>query len=123
MRDNGNKYADDDPVSFLNIAVRVFVDGQRITEQHLTLPTWELERLIGEIADRHIGLIKKKGSDIFMVEFEFVDAPTSERFLRFGTDPRCMVQPMAVSFDCPHCDGIDGMCIWCGRGKSTGPTQ
>jgi predicted urease superfamily metal-dependent hydrolase len=47
-----------------------------------------------KLAQQHRAIV---ADHAFMVEFEFLDeANRNERFLRLGTDPRGMVQPMAL---------------------------
>jgi len=50
-----------------------------------------------DVAERHAQLLK--GTPC-MIEVEFLDEPDEkQRFLRFGTDPRGMVKPLAVDLD------------------------
>jgi hypothetical protein len=72
------------------ITLRVYVDG-KLKEERENLST-----AISEIDVLLVELAQKYAHTLHMIEVEFLDAPPEDRFMRFGTDPRRMVQPIAL---------------------------
>jgi len=67
----------------------LIVEDRAVIDEELT----ELEAL----AEIHAHLLKDGPC---MIEVEFLDEPdVQQRFIRFGTDPRRMVKPLAVDLD------------------------
>jgi hypothetical protein len=82
----------------IHLAIRVFIGGTLESEELVECKsTANLDQLLPLYARKHAAAV---GARLFMIEFEFLDEPNvNERFLRFGTDPRLMVSPVAVRLD------------------------
>lgn len=75
----------------MTVIVRGFADGVKRFEESLIDPS---PAELRESAHKHAILMFDSG--LQMIEFEFPELPESDRFLRFGTDPSRMVDPIAV---------------------------
>jgi hypothetical protein len=70
-------------------------DELRIDELFIA-PFEELIDFVPQLAARHAATLMV-GNKPHTIEFEFLDEPdVTKRFVRFGTDPRRMVAPVAV---------------------------
>lgn len=77
------------------MAIRGFGDGHKIFDDRVDVMGPEELGALPEIHAARMG-----DFDVFMVEIEFLDEPNEkERFFRFGTDPRAMVNPLAMDWD------------------------
>lgn len=77
------------------IALRIFIDGKLTDEDCREMDEEQLETVPTLIAIRCAPLAAT--GRVFMAEIEFLDDPNpSQRFLRFGTDPRGMVRPHPI---------------------------
>jgi hypothetical protein len=72
-----------------DIIIRGFADGQLVFRETLAE-----EKVDQQTAARHIDRLLGTGSTKVMLELEFTDMPEEQRFLRFGSDTRGMVQPI-----------------------------
>lgn len=78
----------------MKIAFRLYKRGKLVHYEQRDLPGDAGADLMQSIATGHM---RKLLDEPHMVEIEFVDeAPNPERFVRFGTDPRGMVEPMKI---------------------------
>jgi len=76
------------------LAIRVYVDGALESEKQLSATPAELEELLPKLAEEHARVAAERPT---MIEIEFLDEPdVNQRFFRMGTDPRCMVMPLAL---------------------------
>lgn len=80
------------------MVIRVWKDGQLVAKDALAVPDatadkW-LANLMPSLVEKHMHLVK--GSDRVLIEIEFPDEPEESRYLRFGSDPSGMVQPVRV---------------------------
>lgn len=76
----------------VRVITRVFIDGALDREEEQVFHSREeLERVV-DLAERHLNHVVAKAKDrLFYIEIEFPDDPDpSDRFRRFGTDPRGM---------------------------------
>lgn len=79
------------------IRIRGWRRGKLIFDEPLPLSDeTDFEKLVKSHMER-LGLDQPH-----MLEFEFLDAPTEARFLRFGTDPTRMREPISLSLDELH---------------------
>jgi hypothetical protein len=74
----------------MTITIRGFGDGRLVFEELVDVNGVDLRALAVIHASRIMGYAKH------MLEVEFPEAPLEERFLRFGTDPSMMVEPVKV---------------------------
>lgn len=82
-------------MSQVRLHIRGFGDGQLVLEERLTLPTQEMENLLPALTATHTARLRRYA--VHMIEIEFLDEPNPlERYFRIGTDPRCMVNPIAI---------------------------
>lgn len=83
------------------VAIRGYVREEQIRrcifEEELTVDDDELGDLLPDLAKRHGAIIV--AHPLHMIEFELLDEPLGERFLRFGTDPSMMVLPLLVKLE------------------------
>jgi hypothetical protein len=83
----------------MRAAVRGYQGNRKIFEETIEEPTDQAkqDRFWQEIGERYALLL---GQAPHMIEIEFLDEPNPlERFFRFGTDPRGMVEPIALILD------------------------
>lgn len=78
------------------VAVRVYCDATLESETLLELDPDSLDSEIERLATAHA---ERSLSEPIMVEFEFLDVPSEERFFRIGSDPRGMVLPSVLDVD------------------------
>jgi hypothetical protein len=79
----------------MRIAIRGFADGDHLQfEDRIDITDEAMEDLLPELAKKHGAALA--AHELHMIEIEFVDDPSPDRFFRFGTDPRGMVLPMEV---------------------------
>jgi hypothetical protein len=76
------------------VIIRGFSDGACIFTESRGVEDSQAEAVFEELGYRHADLMSEDKP--WMVEIEFPDEPVSERFFRFGSDPRGMVEPLAV---------------------------
>jgi hypothetical protein len=77
-------------MSMCKLIVRGFGDGALVFEDDLEIiDEAAMDRIMKRLIKTHITALARS-YEVHMLEFEFPDAPEDERFLRFGTDPRCM---------------------------------
>ena len=70
--------------------VVVFEDFVEWTEE-------ELDRRLGPLAEKHARVMLTGEDALHMIEIEFLDEPDpAQRFFRFGTDPKRMVNPVGI---------------------------
>lgn len=82
----------------MRIAIRGFAGDVMKFEDRIDRPIDELEALLPELAEKHGKALAE--SELHMIEIEFLDEPDRDQaFFRFGTDPRGMVQPIALNMD------------------------
>jgi len=81
--------------AIIRVIIRGYGDGVKVFEDRADIDDAALERVVGKMAEVHMRTLCKY--EVHMLEFEFLDAPEDERFLRFGTDPRGMVMPIKVN--------------------------
>lgn len=75
------------------LTVRLFLNGEMDRElPDVTYGSSELGELLQRWATEY-------GHKLHMIEFEFLDAPEGERFLRIGNDPHYMVDPCGVDIE------------------------
>lgn len=83
----------------MRLAIRVFVDGIRQSEDRLELELDALDTLMPDLASKHAAMMATRRG---MVEIEFLDELNpDQRFFRIGTDPAGTVLPPAVDLDRP----------------------
>lgn len=83
------------PEPKLKIAIRGFARGKRVFEDRLEVSDSEMENLVPSLAEKHATAMANHS--LHMIEVEFLDElDPKSRFFRFGTDPRGMVQPIAI---------------------------
>lgn len=76
----------------MRIAIRGFIEGALEFEEFLEGPLQAVDSVIPSIAEKHAERLKGARH---MIELEFLDEPDPhERFFRFGSDPRAMVNPV-----------------------------
>jgi hypothetical protein len=83
----------------MRIAIRGFIAGVRVFEDLVdedeSQPFWRQGDALARLAEIHAELL---GQTPHMIEIEFLDEPDSlQRFFRFGTDPKRMVQPIKLN--------------------------
>lgn len=89
----------------VNLVIRgyawVSVDGnpqpERVTrfEETHHIPEFDLDTVLPELGEQHA--LKMVSDKLHMIEIEFMDEPDPlQRFMRFGTAPLGMVEPVAV---------------------------
>ncbi len=83
----------------LRIAVRVFVIGKLHSEEIIEATKEELSGIMPRLAAKHAEL---SAAEPTMIELEFLDDPSNDRFFRIGTDPNAMVMPMAIDLRKPN---------------------
>jgi hypothetical protein len=72
---------------------------EKIFDERIDVEETDLDRVIPDTAERHTKLMSEHAA-AFMVQIEFLDEPNPlERFVRFGTDPRGMVFPIAIRLE------------------------
>lgn len=97
-----------------NVIIRGWSNSVLVFEDGLYLEPVAVDRvttgpLIYEMVERHAALL----GAVHRIEFEFPELPESERFLRFGTDPTGMVDPVVFAGSqnseksCPRCGSAD----------------
>lgn len=75
----------------MRLAIRVFLDGKKVSEESLTADTLDVVRAL---AEKHADMLAGIAG---MVEIEFLDEPDeSQRYFRIGTDPRGMAIPIKI---------------------------
>ena len=75
----------------MRIIVRGYGDGKLVLEQRLETTI----EMLTPIAERQVETLAQY--ELNMIEIEFLDEPDPlQRFMRFGTDPRRMVQPHGI---------------------------
>lgn len=80
----------------MRLALRVFINGALHSEQRVDVDASRPQALEA-LAEEHARLA---GAGPVMVEIEFLDEPdVNQRFVRIGTDPRGMVQPIAIDLE------------------------
>jgi hypothetical protein len=78
----------------MRLAIRVFVNGVKQSEERLDAPMDKLDQVLPQLAEKHADMMALAPG---MVEIEFLDEPDFEkRFFRMGTDKRSMREPMAI---------------------------
>jgi hypothetical protein len=80
--------------ALLKLVIRGFGDGAKVFEDRVEIDSADLESAVGRLAEAQLKQLLPYS--LHMLEIEFPDAPENERFLRFGTDPRRMVEPVMV---------------------------
>ena len=79
----------------MRLAIRGYVDGRRLFEDHVEIPVASLEDRVAELAEKHAKSMA--AHDLHMIEIEFLDEPDPmQRFFRFGTDSSGMILPVKV---------------------------
>lgn len=79
----------------MRLAIRGFGDGVLKFEDRVDLEEHLNDEPLYELATKHEERLAPYR--VFMIEIEFLDEPNEhERFLRFGTDRRGMVAPIAL---------------------------
>lgn len=73
--------------------VRIYGGGALVLEEPCEMTVTNIDALV----KRHIGLLTRYA--LHMLEIEFLDHPVEDRFIRFGTDPRAMRQPVPVTVE------------------------
>lgn len=73
-------------------SIRVWVRGVQV-EQWLNLDLADFQSAFQRWIEDSAAMLQ---SNPHMIEIEFLDAPSRERFYRFGTDDTMMVDPHAV---------------------------
>lgn len=83
----------------MRIAFRGYVDGALRFEETVAVDDGGFD--VEALALKHAADLGDDG--LFMIEIEFLDEPDPlQRFMRFGTDPRGMRVPVAVSTQSVH---------------------
>ena len=77
------------------LVIRGFARGKRQFEDRVEVDGEQFDAVISALATKHAAAMA--AHELHMIEVEFLDAPESERFFRFGTDPSGMVIPIRVN--------------------------
>jgi hypothetical protein len=82
----------------MSVAFRLWIDGEWKVDEIHDIPEDEGEdKLIEEQLERRASLFLN--ADRYLVELEFLDLPSEERFFRFGNAPEQMTTPIAIKSD------------------------
>ncbi len=80
----------------LRLCVRLFGENSVILEkEEVTVPIHRLDAWVEKLAAGH-AVRMNEANGLMMVEIEFLDDPSEERFLRFGTDPSQLTAPIPL---------------------------
>ncbi|HJT87654.1 MAG TPA: hypothetical protein VJ732_07350 [Bryobacteraceae bacterium] len=80
--------------TLIHLAFRGWVGNELRFCDRVALPEAALEKIVPALARKHAQALAREPH---MLEIEFLDEPNpQERFFRFGTDPRRMVEPIAI---------------------------
>ena len=79
----------------MRLAIRGFEFGDLVFEERVNKSIEELDTLLPKLGEQHATAMA--AGDLTMIEIEFVDDPNPlQKYFRFGTDPRGMVQPLRI---------------------------
>lgn len=83
----------------MRMVIRGFVGRQVIFKDHVEMADDDdMDVRLPGLVEKHTEYMKDYPK--FMIEVEFLEEPDPEqRFLRFGTDPTIMVDPIEVGID------------------------
>jgi hypothetical protein len=82
----------------LRVAIRGFANGVPKFVDHIEIGEDEIDELVPALARKHGAAMLAHA--LTMIEIEFVDeVDRSQAYFRIGTDPRGMVNPVAVDLD------------------------
>jgi hypothetical protein len=80
----------------IRLRFRGYQGKNLVVDELIVAPEIDLDRILPTMAEKHAEELADKP---FMIEIEFLDEPdVNQRFIRFGTDPTGMREPILMPF-------------------------